>query len=783
MELHGQDNPWPLRCRRSLQAMDNWGYGRCFLVYVFAFVMLFASVFFGGEVVTPVRQGDFFAQPKDALTHRPENPKFSDYALYAIPEAEVFLHGKRSGWIATWDSFNELGRPTSHLSGLSPAYFPNWVLSKLTDDAFTYLSAIVWLQMFMAGAFAFLFARELQLRPYAALAAALALGVSPSLVYWATFPMFAGAYGWTVATLYAFLRWLRRCDLLAWSLLAFAVYSLLLTAYPVMVVYYAYLIAGFFIYRAVKHPLFPGSRCSLLVSLVGGAAAMLFGVLAALPALADTFITTLQSSRVHPDVEFFRIAIPPLETLADWQKFFAFWTFPQILGNPISATYPVQFNGRSLAPFVIFLLCMARWRRAWGWWLAVGVLLVTEVFPPVFAFAVTHLGLGMSRSVPSVLAVIPLVAIAAIGMDALSRGKEGDFSVVPRYWPVWLLPAGLYLMLLGNACVVAGELQLAIRWQTVLTLLAYLPVLLFAVRYRQPLLVIVVAIAHLWIFDRQLLLTQPRQSVVQTSSAAESLRASLANGGRLAVNASAGDFLRPNLNAQMRLPSVHSYDSLSPLRYRDLIPRLGGEVTTYGRNNLSIDEKYVGTIDFKLADIASLVSRHSIVSSLLAESAEIAGLHIYRVLNRSGRFVFFDVQPPQPLPPSLQVNQATPVHVSLAVSTVDNGDRIVVKFADRTLQAMTMVVSQMFNPGWVAEGHAGDGWHKLLTIPVNDAFEGIVVPVGMDAVRLQFRPWVRWSWLGHVGFGLMILLIISLRIRSRTRYRPAGPVPARPATV
>jgi len=775
MASHDQGNSRLLRCRQGLRAMDDWGYGRCFLIYVFAFAILFASVFFGGQVVTPVRQGDFFAQSKTTLTDRLENPKFGDYVLYAVPEAEVFLHGKRSGWIATWDPFNELGRPTSHLSGLSPAYFPNWVLSRFTDDAFTYLSAIVWLQMFAAGTFAFLFARELQWRPYAALVAALALGVSPSLIYWATFPMFAAAYGWTMATLYAFLRWLRQGDLLAWSLLAFAVYSLLLTAYPVMVVYYAYLIAGFFVYRVLKHSSFPCPRWSLHVSLAGGAAAMLFGVLAALPALADTFITTLQSSRVHPDVDFFRAAILPLETPADWQRFFAFWTFPQILGDPISVDYPVQFNGRSLAPFVVFLLCLAGWRRVWGWWLALGVLIVTEAFPPVFAFAVTHLGLGMSRSVPSVLAVVPLVVIAAFGMDALSR-KTAE---VPRHWAVWLLPAGLYLMLLGNACMAASGLHQGVRWQAVLILAAYLPVLLCAVRYRWPLLVIVVAVAHLCIFDRQLLLTQPRQSIVQNSAATESLGASLANGGRFAVNASAEDFLRPNLNTQAMLPSVHSYDSLSPLRYRALIPRLGGEVTTYGRNNLSIDEKSVESIDFKLADIASVVSRHPIASTMLTESAEVAGLHIYRVSNRSGRFTFFDVQPPQPLPSSLQVNQATPVQAHTVVNMTDDGDRIVVKFADHTRQAMTMVAGQMFNPGWRAEGHADDGWHRLSTLPVNDAFEGIVVPAGMDAVRLSFRPWVRLSWLGHVGFGLMILLLVLFWTRNRIRaitVTPTGSV-------
>jgi hypothetical protein len=44
----------------------------------------------------------------------------------------------------------------------------------------------------------------------------------------------------------------------------------------------------------------------------------------------------------------------------------------------------------------------------------------------------------------------------------------------------------------------------------------------------------------------------------------------------------------PNLNAELRLPSVHTYDSLSSPRYHALIRALGGEVQTYGRYNSTI---------------------------------------------------------------------------------------------------------------------------------------------------------------------------------------------------
>src|SRR6185312_15867259 len=123
-------------------AMKGWSYRQCFLGYVIIFLVLFAQVCSGSWVISPMRQGALLGAYTPDTSHEPENWKFSDYNTYYIPDATVFLDENRSSWIATWMPYNEIGRPISHLMGFSPAYLPNWILSKFTNDAFKYVSAI-----------------------------------------------------------------------------------------------------------------------------------------------------------------------------------------------------------------------------------------------------------------------------------------------------------------------------------------------------------------------------------------------------------------------------------------------------------------------------------------------------------------------------------------------------------------------------------------------------------------------------------------------------------------
>jgi hypothetical protein len=752
-------------------AMKNWNYGRCFLVYVIIFLALFAQVCGGTRVISPLRQGALLGSQTTETSHEPENGKFSDYVTYYIPDATVFLDGKRSSWIATWMPYNELGRPISHLLGLSPAYLPNWILSKITTDAFEYVSAIAVLAMFLAGSFAFLLARELELMPAAALVAAFAIGLSPSLIYWATFPMFASAYGWAVAALYGLTRLVKRQDLQAWVTIAFAVYSLVMTAYPMMVVYHVYLAGGFFIYLALNHPAFPRDGRKLSKLLMGLGSAVAFGILAAAPALIDTFLTTLRSARTHPDIEFFRAVIPPLNSVTDWRKFLAFWTFPQAFGNPISGSFPQQFNGRSLAPFVLFLACTSDLRRTWGWWLVVLILAAAEAFPPLYAFAVAHLGLNLSRTPPTVCALVPLAMIAAVNLDGALRRETRDSSLsdpsVSRLLVPFASATAFYLILLVNAFAAALQLHFTPERWTLLALVAYLPLLVFALRFRLPGIIIVVVIAHLLMFDRSLLLTQQRDAIVQSTPATKRLQTLLADGGRFAVMNSATDFMPPNMNAQVKLSSVHTYDSLSPLRYQALIHELGGDMTTYGRSNQSIGAASLTTTDFQLANIDALITREPLTSATVTSDSNFGDLHLYRVLERWGRYTRFGLNSIVFDGDSARLIDTSSVEKDAATAVTNQGDRVSLHLAHDSATTTLLVVSQLYNPVWRADARSSDGWLPLRTLPVNDAYEGVLIPPGIDSIRLRFVPWIRWSWLGHATFGMLAMLLACSWLRGR----------------
>jgi hypothetical protein len=751
---------------RSMQyaaTMRGWNYSHCFLIYCIVFLALIAQVCGSAGVISPLRQGPYLGSQTEEASLRPENGKFSDYVTFYAPEATGFLSGKRSSWITTWAPYNELGRPASHMLDLSPAYLPNWIFSKFLTDPFSYLTAISLLAIFLTGAFAFLLARELELVPAAALIAALAIGLSPSLIYWATFPMFASAYGWTCAVLYGITRLIRRQDFLAWLTIAFAIYSLLMTAYPVMVVYHAYLVAGFIIYLALKHPSFPRDiREFARLSLGLGSAAAL-GILATIPALIDTFQTTQNSARTHPDVSFFQAVIPALRSWTDWERFLTFWTFPQVLGNPILGTFPSQFNGRSLAPVVVFLLCASNLRRTWGWWLAVLILLSADATPLVFAFAVAHLGFNISRSVPTAQILIPLTMIVAVSVDSILRREDHDaptrkWHALRKHAPL-IGAALLYMLLLTIAIRTAAQYRIAIEYLTVIIFTGYLPLLALALRYRLPGLIVIAMVAHLMLFDRAEFLVQPRSAIAQSTPLTDRLQKLLADGGRYALLDSSSALLPPNINAQIKLSSIHTYDSLSPLRYQALVRRLGGEVMTYGRSNESISASALGTVDFHLANIGALITREPLASADVALDSNIGGFLIYRVLERWGAYTRFDLNSIDLESDSARVIDTSSMEKHAATAVIDSGDRVILRLAHKSDATTVLVVSQSFHFNWHAYAGSSGSWRALRTLPVDDAYEGIIVPPGVDSLRLSFIPWVRWSWLSHAAFSVLAALL------------------------
>ena len=94
------------------------------------FVALMSPFLLGGEVVSPHRQ-TLALGVEQTSSARIENRKFNDFATAYIPEISQHLSTNQSGWLATWSTANELGRPLYHLSGFSPAYLPDGYWLKL----------------------------------------------------------------------------------------------------------------------------------------------------------------------------------------------------------------------------------------------------------------------------------------------------------------------------------------------------------------------------------------------------------------------------------------------------------------------------------------------------------------------------------------------------------------------------------------------------------------------------------------------------------------------------
>jgi hypothetical protein len=83
----------------------------------------------------------------------------------------------------------------------------------------------------------------------------------------------------------------------------------------------------------------------------------------------------------------------------------------------------------------------------------------------------------------------------------------------------------------------------------------------------------------------------------------------------------------------------------------------------------------------------------------------------------------------------------------------NQGDRFVVPVTDSTTESI-IVFSQIYHPQWYARVRTAAGWEEAATVVVNEAYQGVRVPVGTQEVVMEFRPWIYWGiipnmfWLG-----------------------------------
>ncbi|EJL58068.1 hypothetical protein PMI09_00561 [Rhizobium sp. CF122] len=718
--------------------------------YAALFLILTSVFWIGGEVVAPDRQFLELAAVDPTGSPRIENRKFGDFTKAYIPEILAQMSSKRSGWLTYWTDQNELGRPLQHLFGFSPAYFPSWIISRLTNNPWVFISILSLSTCFVSGLFLILLCREWQLSPMAALIAAITFAASPYFMYWLTFPMFSSVWCWSTGALWAMTRLARRIDLLVCGALAFIVYSLLMTGYPQIIMFHTYLLVAYGLHLAAKKARSETRQCVHFMAACFSA--VVVGTVSVLPVYADLFVLRADSARVSTDPAFFLSALPPLNSMSDFVQLLVFGIVPELFGNPISPSYPWPYNGISITVVVAFFgifVLISGLRRTWPWWLAISVVVLFSVCTRLYAFGIHHLGFNLSRNNPLDLIMIPLIAIVAFGADSLLGNREG------LRWKVLAAAAcsSIFVIFAVSYGIYGG---LNIKWASSLCMLAVL--FLFAAQFRKTneLYIILAILLSMWITSYPMILSQDPKDIATSSALTSKIRENLPDGSRYAVVSGDLAVLPPNFNAALGLPSIHSYDSLSPRRYQTLIKELGGDVFTYGRWNSFISPDYEGTA-FWMSNIGLVLSSSPIVNRNLGYLGTTSGVLLYSVKSRMGYGLQLFGQFAST---GNEISLADPRNLPLqdVHKTVDKGDTV--EFEVSGNAPSLVVLSQKFYPTWIASVRTDQGWRPARTVVVNGVFQGVVLSAGVTQVRLEFKPYTRFAWIGHIFWFLLFMLIV-----------------------
>ncbi|MDR3089482.1 MAG: hypothetical protein LBU39_06665 [Desulfobulbaceae bacterium] len=725
------------------------------LCYAIVFLAMFSPYWLDGQVIAPYRQYAEFGIADRSGESEIENHKFSDFPTGYIPAITDYLHGQRSGCFFLWDTANEAGRAPYHLAGFSPVYFPSWILARLTDNPWRFITALSLSLCFLSGLFFILFCRELRLAPCAALIVGTGLAASPFFMYWLTFPMFLAARCWTVCALWAMTRLVKKLDFLGWTLLAFSVYSALLSARFQPLVFYAWMLGVYGLYLACRRARLGGCASSARF-VAASLSALLAGVALAFPVYRDLAVAASESARVAPDPSFFTVVLPKISTFAAAARFFVLSTVPEIFGNPIAPAFPFPYDGLSIPILAIFFVIIGlflAFRKTWGWWLAIGIGAALAFVHPLYVFGVKYLGFGLSRSNPLGMIMLPSLVIAAFGFDAFLRAADTKKRRAAVFFASFMC-----LAMVGAALAFAHFVQANIRWSFVAAMVFVLLLLAGQWNKPRPLLSVVALATTLATVSFPLMLRQNPEHIATSSPLVEKIRKNLPPGSRFAVAAPGLGVLPANLNATVGLPSLHSYNSLSSKRYHHLIAQLGGEMRTYGRWNGFIQPDYSGPV-FWMANIGLMLSARQLAHNNLEYLGSDSGVHLYKTLDHMGQAWQVTAKIPGDAAQSMTIADPRIMTGCSPTKTVDKGDAL--EFTACSAKPSLFLLSQKFHRDWRASALRPQGWTPVATTEINGVFQGAFLPEETRLIRFEFKPLARFMWIGHVFWFILAAFCLA----------------------
>ena len=152
---------------------------------------------------------------------------------------------------------------------------------------------------------------------------------------------------------------------------------------------------------------------------------------------------------------------------------------------------------------------------------------------------------------------------------------------------------------------------------------------------------------------------------------------------------------------------------------------------------------------------------------------EESGVYLHKVLSRMGPALQVYFSPKEMGADELYIPDPRLLKHTSSTKLKDEGD--VLEFEVSPGKASVLILSQKFHRDWQAEVQTADGWLPVQTITINGVFQGVLVPPEIRIVRLQFKPFVRHAWVGHVFWMLLFTsLTFTIFRNNKIMFRLGG---------
>lgn len=578
--------------------------------------------------------------------------------------------------------------------------------------------------------------------------------------------MFIAATTWGMALFYGLHR-IRHQPQSRWPILlvAFAVYSLIYTAYPQQIIHFAYLCIGYFCWQVWQLR----TNSSALVRYIGACCVSVgLGGMLALPLLLDLNTSTqLSLLRQQITPEFFISNVPNITTIAQFLTAVLSFGLSDIL-QPVPTFVTLVFSIQSsyITICLLILVCIGictRWRQVWGWviWLLIAV--AFSVRQDIFAFGYFH---GMPQLSRGVLfsgssQQIPLIILALHGLHSIFTRPPAQTRLMA------LITAGAGLQYIALTLAFARWQQIPIQWPFVGLELLFLAGITLAIMLPhhtwRTILLSCVLLCNAQFLLRPLLLTQPQANVITSSPTANAINASLPPDGLMAmITVKPTNRLEPNFSSVLNIHQIGTYSSLQSKYYVTLMKRFNVKYDRYLRTVRSINPPLPAN-DLWMTNIRTIVSDKPLTIAGLTFLKRVYGLYLYHTDDGMGCCLRVPAS-------ALRTNNTMSTHLWIdnpqattnqrLSKKEDYGDEFQLVFPTQAEDSV-IVFNQQFHPDWVAQVQTPSRWQPTTTVVINDVYQAVRIPAGATALSFQFRPWIRWSiianlfWVIIAGIGVI----------------------------